>query len=103
MNGPNIPDRINSESLWCFVVFLFFVVNFVAIYIHSFINQTMASDRLNLENDVKKACELIDKLQKVEYNAWLSRFVIHCLPVYLIKFFCLFIILAIHHWKNWLH
>ena len=33
----------------------------------------MTTDKLNLEQDVKRAIELIDKLQKTEYNAWLSK------------------------------
>ncbi|KAI2804745.1 hypothetical protein RDWZM_008052 [Blomia tropicalis] len=32
----------------------------------------MTADKLNLEHDVKRAIELIDKLQKTEYSAWLS-------------------------------
>lgn len=31
------------------------------------------SDKLNLEGDIKRAIELIDKLQKTEYNAWLQK------------------------------
>ena len=36
----------------------------------------MTADKLDLEHDVKRAIELIDKLQKTEYSAWLSKFVI---------------------------
>lgn len=33
----------------------------------------MATEKLNLEQDVKRAIELIERLQKTEYNAWLSK------------------------------
>lgn len=35
----------------------------------------MNSEKLNLEKDIKRATELIDKLQKTEYNAWLNKYV----------------------------
>lgn len=57
----------------------------------------MNSDKLNLEKDIKRATELIDKLQKTEYNAWLNKYVskFSC-PFRLIVF--LSVILATKHW-----
>lgn len=31
-----------------------------------------SGDKLNLESDIKRAIELIEKLQRTEYNAWMS-------------------------------
>jgi hypothetical protein len=33
-----------------------------------------SGEKLNLENDIKRAIELLEKLQRTEYNAWISRF-----------------------------
>mgnify|MGYP002649174773 CR=1 FL=1 len=33
----------------------------------------MTTEKLNLEQDVKRAVELIEKLQKTEYSAWMSK------------------------------
>jgi len=33
-----------------------------------------SGERLNLENDIKRAIELLDKLQRTEYNAWIGRY-----------------------------
>lgn len=33
----------------------------------------MTTEKLNLEQDVKRAIELIEKMQKTEYSAWMQK------------------------------